>query len=74
MPQVQSSLNGTVSPPVAKRTSMSGARFWKFASRGINQRIANVGPTPTVSTRALPMAATCWVSAASESNSCVSPA
>ena len=58
MPQVQSSLNGSASPPVAKRTSMSGACFWKSASRGMSQRIANVGPTPTVSTRALPIAVT----------------
>ena len=49
---------GSASPPVAKRTSMSGAAFWKSASRGISQRIANVGPTPTVSTRALPIAVT----------------
>ena len=51
MPQVQSSLKGTVAPPVANRTSMSGALFWKSASRGISQRVAKVGPTPTVSTR-----------------------
>jgi hypothetical protein len=53
---------------------MSGATFWNSASRGISQRIANVGPTPTVSTRAPPMAETCAVRLASASNSGVSPA
>ena len=74
MPQVQSSLKGAAAPPVAKRTSISGATFWNSAKRGISQRIANVGPTPTVSTRAPPMAETCAVRFASASNSGVSPA
>ena len=50
MPQVQSSLNGLMAPPVASRTSISGCRRWKPASRGISQRTANDGPTPSVST------------------------
>ena len=54
MPQVQSSLNGAAAPPVVMRTSTSGAILPKSARRGISQRIAKVGPTPTVSTRARP--------------------
>ena len=61
MPQVHSSLYGTVAPPVAKRTSTSGAHFCRSASRGMSQRVAKVGPTPIVSTRDPAIAATCAV-------------
>jgi len=50
MPQVHSSLNGLKAPPVARRTSISGCFAWKLARRGISQRMANDGPTPSVST------------------------
>ncbi len=73
MPQLQSSPNGTATPPVVKRTSMAGSCRRKSASRGISQRIAKVGPTPMVSTRKAAGAVTCAVRLASASKIGVSP-
>ena len=47
MPHVQSSANGAAAPPVVMRTSTSGAPAGRSARRGISQRMAKVGPTPT---------------------------
>jgi hypothetical protein len=74
MPQVQSSLNGAATPPVVMRTSTSGAILPNSASRGISQRIAKVGPTPTVSTGLADSVRTWSVRFASASKIAVSPA
>ena len=73
MPQLQSSPKGAAAPPVVMRTSMSGSCLRKSTSRGMNQRIAKVGPTPMVSTRAPEGAVTCAVRLASASKIGVSP-
>jgi hypothetical protein len=73
MPQLQLSENGTAAPPVVIRTSTPGARRWKSASRGISQRMAKVGPTPTVSGSGPAWRATSSVSRAMAASSGASP-